>query len=246
MSHEHPTLSRTSAPPPQLARSETEESQRDGFSSRRLQRTSTYSDLTRESLRAYLEKRGAGLQRSSVRAAHELARRSEHPLACTVSVRLTERKTGGHVYYKYDGSRFQHADATVKVVKGITYDVHVVVKPSIDIVGNVLYFRSMTAPDEERSSVIYVDKNRKDSKELLGTWKCDYEIGKKGQRSEVVITGHLAHFGEFAVPVMTKVYAQGQKHAVQGFKLRWVVFELKRKQDIHTGMCQLDSVRYMS
>lgn len=248
-SHSSLNLGRLSAPVRHMSsRSPREEIESEGAKPR-LDRLSAKSDLTRESLRAYLERRspGPGLERTSMtRAAQELARRTEHPLESTLNLAILEVHSRSGVYYKFDGSRFQHSDATVKVVTGNTYELSLNIKPAMDIVPNVLHVRSVMHDGVPRQSVVFLNRSRIDGKSLVGHWKCDLDISRKSERVEVILSGQLANFGVFDIPLLMKVYSATQKGALQGFKLRLVAFEVKRRATDEVGLVQLNAVRYMS
>jgi len=247
-------LGRLSAPVPKITRRKTEEIVTTDDGPPRLERLSTKSvDLTRESLSAYLERRSPlSLERTSMtpslaRAASEIARRTELPLQCAISVSLVDVHSREGVYYKFDGSRFQYSDATVKVVTGSTYELSLTMKPQMDIVPNVLHVRSVMHDGVPRQSVVFLNRSRLDGgKSLIGHWKCDLDVNRKSERVEVILSGQLAQFGMFDIPLLMKVYSPSRKNALHGFKLRLVVFEVKRRAGEESGLVQLNSVRYMS
>lgn len=241
---EPPPLGRLSAPVTRLSHRSLDA----GSSSKssRLERFSVASELTRESLTAYLEKRSPGLERSSVtRANQEMSSRSDYPVRCSLSLAIREVESGDGVYYKFDGQRFAYSDATVKIQARSTYELTLVAKPHMDIAPNVLHIRAIDADAVPKQNVVFLTKRRAEGNGFEGNWKCDLTPNGKSQRVELTLSGQFKHFGSFDLPLLLKVYDHSHKGAYQGFKLKWVVFELSRKHS-GDGLVQLDSVRYMS
>lgn len=212
-----------------------------------LSRHSARSDLTRESLQAYLEQRSPALERTSIyRANQELARRAAHPLQCSITLSFKDVKTGEGIHYKFDGQRFKHSDASVKFVSGTTYQVNLSLRPEMDLVPNILQIQSSLPEGGRQQNVIALHKDRIEGKKLEGQWKCELEPNQKNKRVEMMLNGQLEHFGAFSVPLLAKIYDPNGKGAMSGFKLKMVVYEVRRSEGIQSGIVQLSSVRYMN
>lgn len=240
-----PNLSRVSAPPASRPPRTTEtppQSQTD--------KQTAAPQLTRNSVAAFLEKRSSpNLERSSLaRAEQELQNRAYYPTSCNVTLSIRDNESGDFVHYKFDGTRFKHADATIKMTSGASYDFHLKIKPKMDLTNNLLHLQCSHPDTVPRQYLVSLTQGRGDTTELSGSWKCELEPNKKSDRVLLDLSGRITHFGDFHVPFLLKIYPESAKAAVQGFGMRMVTFELKQNAEVEsdTSSVKLNALRYIS
>eukprot|EP00210_Caulerpa_lentillifera_P002158 g2072.t1 len=242
---EYHDLNRNSAPTSNIEKASSEKSEASARTT--LERTSGPPELTRTSVTAFLERRSVNLARSSVnRAERELVQRSHYSGTCNVTFGIRDVHSGNAVHYKFDGTRFQHADATIKVLYGVTYEIRLSIKPNMDLTNNLLYLRSFSSGSTAKQHVVSLSQTRVDGPSISGSWKCELDPNKKSERISLELSGKITHFGEFTLPLLLKVYPANSRGAAQGFRLKKVVFELGRNLEEDAAKVRVNSLRYIS
>lgn len=240
-----PNLSRVSAPPASRSTRTTETPPHS-----QLDKPTAVPQLTRNSVATFLEKRSSpNLARSSVaRAEQELQNRAYYPTSCNVTFGIRNTESGDFVRYKFDGTRFKHADATIKMTTGASYDFYLKIKPKMDLTNNLLHLQCSHPDTVPRQSLVLLTQVRGDGTELSGSWKCELEPNKKSDRVLLDLSGRINHFGDFHVPFLLKIYPESSKAAIQGFGLRMVTFELKQNAQVESDISsvELNALRYIS
>lgn len=242
---DHLALSHASAPATKNENGSSESSETSMRPS--LERLSGPPELTRNSVAAFLERRSVNVSRVPVnQAERDFVQRSYYPTTCNVTFGIRDVHSGNAVHYKFDGTRFNHADATIKVANGVTYEISLLIKPNMELGNNILHFRSSSPGATLQQHVVSLSQTRLDGRSISGGWKCELDPNKKGERVTLELRGKITHFGEFVLPLLLKVYSENSKGALQGFRLKKVVFELRRNLHAETSTVNLNSLRYIS
>ncbi|GMH33121.1 hypothetical protein BSKO_00955 [Bryopsis sp. KO-2023] len=205
-------------------------------------------NLGRASVGANVPQQGKpALNRSSLQKAFiELESRGEFHGNVDFSVQILDAETGRPVMYKFDGSRFHHSDATIKVSSNVMYDVNVSMKPALEVVDGIMTLQAVLPDGTLKVDLIELGYKSREERILTGSWRCTLPASKKNKRVHVTLSGKLKEFGEFEIPIMLKVYAYEDSHKNQGFALKQITSSLKRVADDSVSKVKRMSVRFMN
>lgn len=193
--------------------------------------------------RLHAGKNEKGLARSSLqKTAEHLENRSEFHTKVTLNIQVLSAERNEHVVYKSDGSRFQEGETTIKVASGEVYRIGVSTKPEEVVVDGGMLMLRITGGGLSRDDSILLDGPVPGQRGTWGMWKCELPVSKKSDRVILMVSGKLADFGEFYVPLMLKVYKSNDKRLRQGLDLKQLGCDLKRVGD--GGETKLVSTRY--
>eukprot|EP00210_Caulerpa_lentillifera_P000627 g606.t1 len=246
---QYSNLGRLSAPPVSLYERATQGGKNsDTGTQSTLDGVSNPPELTRTSVATFLEKRSTpNLGRTSVvRAEQELLNRTYYPTSCNVTLGIRDNESRDSVHYKFDGTRFQNADATIKMITGVSYEISLTIKPNMDLTDNLLHLQCSIPDSVPRQFLVSMTHTRVDERGFSGSWKCELEPNKKSQRVSFNVSGRIRHFGEFHLPLLLKVYPDNSKAAGQGFRLKMMTFQLKQDSEDETSLTKLNALRYIS